>query len=176
MRCAAVVAAAGSGRRAGGPKAELVLPGNPLPLAHRAVCALTALGAETVIVVAQRPLSPLPPGGILHIPAPLPEAMIDSLRAGRAQLDDSIDGFWFTPVDCPSGLEAVAHWRGDLPHDRPARFVWRGRPGHPVWLPRALWSRLDQAAALAQGAQAVLADALAIDAPNGTVLDNVNQR
>jgi len=175
MRCAAVVAAAGSGRRAGGPKAELVLPGNPLPLAHRAVDALTTLGAEVVVVVAQRPLSNLPPGVILHIPDPLPAAMIDSLRAGRAQLDDRFDGFWFAPVDCPAGLEAVAHWRGDLPIDRPARFVWHGTPGHPVWLPRALWHRLDQLAALAQGARAVLADALPIEAPDAAVLDNVNQ-
>jgi CTP:molybdopterin cytidylyltransferase MocA len=174
MRCAAVVAAAGLGRRAGGPKADRVLPGNSLPLAHRAVVALTALGAQRVIIVGRRHLNDLPTGGISIVPDPLPQAMIDSLRAGRDHLGDGFDGFWFAPVDCPAGLEVVASWRGDLPSDRAARFVWRGEPGHPVWLPRSLWPLLDRPEALAHGAQAVLDGALMLNAPSAAVLDNVN--
>lgn len=180
MKVAGLVAAAGAGRRAGGPKAVRVMEGDPRTLLERSVCSLQDWGCSLVVAVVRPEHKDLATqaGAVPVVPDPAPAEMIDSLRAGLLLLESSQpwQGFVFAPVDCPGALAAFAASGpalGDLPTDRPLCASAEGRFGHPTYLPRDLWYRLELPAAGLEGARVVLDDAMPFEM--GTAcLENLN--
>ena len=165
-----MIAAAGAGLRAGGPKAVRIGDDDPRTFLDRAVAALRAWGCDPVVTVVRPEHEDFARrvGAEAIVPNPAPEAMIDSLRAGIAQLlpKAEIDAVVFAPVDCPKALEAFARFgpkASDLDGSRPLVGGHQGRPGHPVILSRTLWGRLELPAVGLEGARAVLADAVIVE-------------
>lgn len=101
MSVAAVVLAAGAGRRMGGPKALLVVEGETL--LHRTLRMALAAGYTPVVAVVG-PWDPeLEDLKVLVVPNPeADEGMASSIRAGLAALPDGVEAVLFLAVDQPA--------------------------------------------------------------------------
>ncbi|MBK9129568.1 MAG: NTP transferase domain-containing protein [Phycisphaerales bacterium] len=141
LSAAAIVLAAGAGRRMGADKALLELEGRTS--IARVVAACRAAEVATIVVVRARGAAPLPAGLDVHVVEVEPGVeMIDSLRTG-ARAVGAVDAIVVWPVDTPLVLAATvltlltAVVRADGPDI--ALPIFAGRPGHPVVLrPSAL--------------------------------------
>ncbi len=138
MTTAALVLAAGAGRRFGGPKAPAVVDGERL--VDRAVRIATEAGCDPVVVVLGAWIGTVP--GATVVPNPdWAEGMSSSLRCGLTWLAEHTDATAtiVTLVDLvgltPDAVAAVATC--DAPVAAAAYF---GVRGHPVRLARELWS------------------------------------
>jgi CTP:molybdopterin cytidylyltransferase MocA len=162
VRIAAVVLAAGEGRRLGGPKALLSFGGTSF-LAH-ACGQFSAAGVhETVAVLGAqaarvRAEAGVPEGVTVVVNEAWPSGMLSSICCGLAALEGA-DAVLVHPVDSPSlsgatiravvaALEAGA---------RIAVPTHAGRRGHPAGFSRSVWPALREAAP-ELGARAVLRD------------------
>jgi molybdenum cofactor cytidylyltransferase len=143
---AAVVLAAGRATRFGSPK-QLARVGDRALVQH-AVDAAAGGGVDEVVVVLgheadriERELS-LPPNARVVINTSYAEGQSTSLRAGIAAIPDEADGAVILLADQPgvtaADVDAVirAHASSGAPVVR-ARF--RGTPGHPILISRALF-------------------------------------
>jgi CTP:molybdopterin cytidylyltransferase MocA len=175
---AAVVLAAGAGRRLGG-VAKALLRGTsdfgPRTSDQTFLASIVeharAVGTEQVIVVVGPPHGEAVAAhatglGARVVVNPAPErGMASSIALGFAALGAG-EAAWLWPVDHPA--VAVATLRALVAalgvHDA-ARPVVAGRGGHPPLVARALWPRLAGCADLAGGARAVLGAADVIDVP-----------
>ncbi|WLT33293.1 nucleotidyltransferase family protein [Geothrix sp. PMB-07] len=167
---AAIILAAGSGRRMGGPKALLRLEGETL--LRRAVRAALEAGCAPVIAVVgdwDPGLSGLP---VQAIPNPgAAEGMASSIRAGLAALPAEAEGVLLLTVDQPAVdtvlLKRLMALAGEAPM-HPAACAYAGTLGVPALLPRRLFPEL---AALEgdRGAKAILQreQALTLPFPEG---------
>ncbi len=144
MRVAAVVTAAGRGRRMGADKALLDLDGEPA--LTRVVAACRGAGAREVVVVRARGAAPLPDelttDFAVRVVEVEPDAeMIDSVRAGLRALGAAEFVVLF-PVD--HALVKAATVRALVRRARAATEpaitlpLFEGRPGHPIVVPAAL--------------------------------------
>jgi molybdenum cofactor cytidylyltransferase len=146
---AALVLAAGEGRRFGGPKQLAELDGRPL-LQHAVDAARAAPGVDRVVVVlgarAAAIRAAVRLGGAEVVEAAdWAEGMSASLRAGLHAVP-AADRVVVLLGDQPRvGAEVIAEALRRAPADRPLRATYGGAPGHPVVLPRTL---LGEAAAL----------------------------
>ena len=143
---AAVVLAAGSATRFGSAKQLAVVAGKPL--VQHAVDAAGAGGADEVVVVlganaeAIRAVLRLPPGARVVVNPDHEAGQSTSLRAGILAAADAATAVVILLADQPgvtsADVRAVidAHRRGGATI---ARAVYRGNPGHPVLLARALF-------------------------------------
>ena len=179
-----LIPAAGLGRRAGGPKAALVLPDDPRPLLKRCIDGLIRAGARQVIVVVRPEHLALTehPRVTAVAPDPPTQSMIESVRLGLLALERQAggdDGLLLCPVDAARAAEASHRW---LPAALSAHGscavipTFQGAPGHPAWLPRNLWGRLHQDPCSTHGAKAAFAGAAHWAVTDPAVLDNVNVR
>lgn len=143
----AVLLAAGASRRMGQPKALLQLGGQTL--LARVTRTAEQAGAQTFSAVVG------PPHGLeiraAHTPSFSPHdfiwawndqperGMLSSVQAGLRHLPDGVLGALIWPVDIP--FVAVTTVRALLGANLSQLIipVHRGRGGHPLWLPRALF-------------------------------------
>ena len=106
MRVAGLIAAAGKGQRAGGAKAVRIAGDDPRMFLDRSVSAMRSWGCCPVVAVVQEEHKAVARsfGAVAVVPTPLPEAMIDSLRAGIKYLErlSDVEAVLWSPVDCPS--------------------------------------------------------------------------
>jgi len=181
--CAGLIPAAGLGRRAGKPKAELILADDPNPLLLRCAAGLRAAGADQVFVVireAHRALAE-EAGVFAVVPNPAPETMIESVLAGLNQIEQIMpqaDGLLLCPVDAARAAEAAAEWLSLAWQADPGSALipgYRSQTGHPAWLPRNLWDQLRSPGCLELGAQSAFAQARVWECGDEAVLDNVNE-
>jgi CTP:molybdopterin cytidylyltransferase MocA len=180
-RIAGLVTAAGLGRRAGGPKAALVLEDDPRSLLERCVSGLLAAGCEQVFAVlrAEHRLLGQRAGAQVVCPDPAPDEMIDSVIAGLQQIElqGGFDGLLLCPVDAPKAAEFAGSWLGPaLAAHSPNTIVpcFNGRPGHPAWLPVSNWYLLRGKDCAERGARAAFDDAELWTCTSDNVLDNYN--
>jgi molybdenum cofactor cytidylyltransferase len=142
----ALVLAAGAGTRMGRPKQLLPLGGRPM-LQH-AVDAVAAGGLGELVVVLGHAAEEvaaalaLPPGARVVVNDRHAEGQATSLAAGLAAMPDDARAALVLlgdqPEMRPDAIRAVAAAR--RPDGPPMlRAAYRGRPGHPVLLERALW-------------------------------------
>jgi len=148
---AAIVLAAGSATRFGGPKQLALVDGTAL--AQRAVDAATKGGvAHTVVVLGayadqvERMLALPPEANTSLVRNPdFAEGQSTSLRTGMLALDDETtavvvllaDQPGVTAADVRTVVDTFAATRAPI-----VRAVYRGRPGHPVLFARALFPEL----------------------------------
>ena len=163
MRIAAIVLAAGRGRRAGGPKA--LLRHGAVTFLDRVVTILSRPGVDRVVVVLGadaarvREGSALPDAALVVVNERPEGGMLASLLAGLAAAEaDGADAILVHPVDHPLVAAAtVDRVTGAL---RAGSVVavptHAGRRGHPGAFARAAWPAL-RAAPPSEGARAVLA-------------------
>jgi CTP:molybdopterin cytidylyltransferase MocA len=145
-----ILLAAGSGRRFGSPKAELVLDGTRL--VDRAVAVLTAAGCDEVLAVVRGDLAPLPAARVIVNPDP-DRGMGSSLRLGLAAATG--ERAVLLLVDTP-GITAEAV-RTVLAADAPVAIgTYAGRRGHPVAFDRVWWDEIAERAEGDAGARAFL--------------------
>lgn len=146
-RFAAVVLAAGAGRRFGGCKQLAKLRGRPL-LEHALIAAADGPAAKTVLVLGARAEAierGVDPGDAIVVRCPDWERGPGaSLRAGLAALGPEIAAALIILGDEPfvspeASRRLVAARRSDLPA---LRATYRGRPGHPVLIERPLFAPL----------------------------------
>jgi CTP:molybdopterin cytidylyltransferase MocA len=161
VRIAAVVLAAGRGRRAGGPKALLRIGGTTF-LEH--VSALVRRpGVGRLIVVlghdAPRVAAAVPASSIVVINEAWAEGMLSSVHAGLAAAEgDGADAVLLHPVDHPL-VEAATIDRVIAALQDGARIAvpsHDGRRGHPGGFAREAWPDL-RLAPPSEGARFVLA-------------------
>jgi CTP:molybdopterin cytidylyltransferase MocA len=163
MRIAAVVLAAGAGRRLGGPKALLRLGSESF--LTRCVHLLSRPGVSDVLVVlgheaarvAQEAAAP-PAATIVHNPL-YAEGMLSSVLAGLAEADSrGADAVLLHPVDHPlTAGDTVDHVVQALEAGALIAVPSHAqRRGHPGGFARATWPAL-RAAPPEHGARAVLA-------------------
>lgn len=156
--------AAGSGRRMGGPKAELVVDGQRL--LDRALLTLTDGGCEPVLAVVRPETRPPGEPGTpvrLVVNTDAARGQRSSLAvavAAAAAAGPDIDALAVLLVDLPGvGAPAV---RKTIQGWRPERITvasYRGRRGHPVVMGLADWERALVLAGPDEGARALLAEA-----------------
>lgn len=176
-RLAAVVLAAGAGRRLGGVAKALLPAGDGTFLARVAATAAAAGVAEAYIYVVVGP----PHGaqvaaaaralGATIVENPAPErGMASSIALGFAALPADVDAAFLWPVDHPwvrvETVRALAAAGEGVP-------VYAGRGGHPPLVGRARFADLAAADAMPHGARDVLRGRLArieVDDP-GVVRD-----
>jgi CTP:molybdopterin cytidylyltransferase MocA len=143
----ALVLAAGAGTRMGRPKQLLPLGGRPM-LQH-AVDAAAAGGLGELVVVLGHAAEEvagalaLPPGARTVVNDRHAEGQATSLAAGLAAMPDDAGAALVLlgdqPEVRPDAIRAVVAAR--RPGGPPMlRAAYRGRPGHPVLLERALWA------------------------------------
>ena len=164
MRVAAIVLAAGEGRRMGGPKALVPLRDGTFAslvvssFARAHVAAqIVVLGAEAERVAAN---GVWPPGVSLVVNRRWAEGMLTSVWAGLDAAESlGVDAVLLHPVDNPLVDEAtVTAVLGALARGATIAVASHGgRRGHPAGFARAAWPAL-RAAALEGGARSVLAD------------------
>jgi CTP:molybdopterin cytidylyltransferase MocA len=156
---AGLVLAAGSGSRLGRPKALVELDGELL--VDRAVRLLTEGGCTPVLVVLGAAADEVRTAAHLThvVVAPGWETgMGASLRAGLAQLPESVDACVVALVDQPLvGPEAVSRLRAAHAAGAVAAVAtYAGRPRNPVLLDRSVWGQVGAAATGDTGARAWL--------------------
>ena len=163
MRIAAVVLAAGRGRRAGGPKAMLPIAGVTF-VEHVAGLLLRPGVAGAIVVLGHdadhiRATIRLPGNATLVVNDAYDTGMLGSILAGLAVAEgEGADAVLVHPVDHPLvAVETVDRVVGAL-HDGATIAVpsHGGRRGHPGGFARAAWPAL-RAASPAVGAREVLA-------------------
>ncbi|HVO12157.1 MAG TPA: nucleotidyltransferase family protein [Vicinamibacteria bacterium] len=164
MRIAAIVLAAGEGRRMGGPKALLPIHGTTF-LGH--LCRLfVAAGADPTIAVlgasAQRVRAEgeIPRGARVVVNERWPEGMLTSIWRGLDEAETSgVEALLVHPVDNPLVSPAtVAAVIGAVRSGAAITVAAHaGRRGHPVAFACASWPAL-RAASPARGARQLLVD------------------
>jgi CTP:molybdopterin cytidylyltransferase MocA len=164
VRVAAILLAAGEGRRMGLPKALLPLSGGTF-LSHlgrlfaASGCApvVAVIGAEADRVARE---AGLPAGVVLAVNERWREGMLGSLWCGLDAVEarGGADAVLVHPVDNPLvSADTVAAVIGSLrAGSRIAVPSHRGRRGHPAGFASSLWPAL-RGAPVAQGARSVLA-------------------
>ena len=159
---AGLLLAAGAGRRFGGPKALVVLDGEPLVL--RALRTLEAAGCAPVRVVvgaAAEQVRALLPDPALAVEAEdWAEGMGASLRAGLAALAgiDGPEAALVHLVDLPGvPSTAIERLAAEAGPDVVARAAYQGVPGHPVLFGRRWWPEIGETARGDRGARDWLA-------------------
>jgi molybdenum cofactor cytidylyltransferase len=164
MRVAAIVLAAGEGRRMGGPKALIPLLGVTFAAAAASrferpdlAARLVVIGAEAErVAVAAR----LPDGVAIVVNERWADGMLTSIWAGLDAAEAlGMDAVLLHPVDNPLVAPATIGSVVDALERGAAIAVpsHAGRRGHPTGFARAAWPAL-RAAALDRGARAVLAE------------------
>ena len=163
MRIAAVILAAGRGRRAGGPKATLRI--GAATFLDRAVALMTRPGTDGVVVVLGHQASrvraeaALPADAIVVVNEAWEDGMLGSVVAGLDAAEaDGADAVLLHPVDHPLVDEATVD-RVIEALRAGARIAvpgYEGRRGHPGGFARGAWAAL-RAAPPSQGARFVLA-------------------
>lgn len=143
-RIAALILAAGSGRRMGGPKALLRVEGDTL-LRRTARAALEAGCSPVVAVVGAWPAG-LDELDVQTLPNPgADEGMASSLRLGIAALPPDAQGVLVLAVDQPAVDAALLRdllALADCDPERPAACAYAGTLGIPAVLPRRLFPDL----------------------------------
>jgi nicotine blue oxidoreductase len=164
MNVAAIILAAGAGRRMGGPKALLSLGGRSF-LAH-AVATLSRPGVTRVIAVlghdAERVRGHAGDLGDVECVrnAAYESGMLSSLLCGLARAEvGGAEAVLVHPVDHPRIGEATVDRVLDALAAGATIAVpsWQGRRGHPAGFARAAWAALRRASP-ETGARAVLAE------------------
>jgi CTP:molybdopterin cytidylyltransferase MocA len=142
-RTAALVLAAGEGRRFGGPKAPFVLDGERL--VDRAVRILRDAGCDPVVVVLGAWVGDVPDADVVVENEGWSEGMGSSLRTGLEALardaDDDVGAALVSLVDLV-GLTSVAVARVLACEASPAAAAYDGRRGHPVRFARESWAEV----------------------------------
>lgn len=150
MTVAAIVTAAGAGRRMGQDKALLDLGGTPA--VRRVVDQCLAGGAEQVLVVRAQGAAPLPPlpAGVMQVQVDGEGEMADSIRAALSMLAPSVDRVIVFPVDHALVMaDTVCALHSALGGGTAIALpLFRGRPGHPVAFRRAVIEELRATAIL----------------------------
>jgi CTP:molybdopterin cytidylyltransferase MocA len=162
VRIAAVVLAAGRGRRAGGPKASLRI--GAATFLERAVALMTRPGVDRVVVVLGhgaprvRAQTTLPAAAVVVVNESYEEGMLGSVLAGLDAAEaDGAEAVLLHPVDHPLVGEATVD-RVIEALRAGARIAvpsYGGRRGHPGGFARGAWPAL-RAAPPSVGARAVL--------------------
>jgi molybdenum cofactor cytidylyltransferase len=166
----ALILAAGSGQRMGGPKALLMIDGETL--LQRALRVATAAGCDPVVAV----VGVWDPGPLAERVTVIPnleaaEGMASSIRAGIAALPPDSEGVLILTVDQPSVdaglLRRLLALAAEDPA-RPAACAYGGSLGIPAILPRRLFPDL-LALKGDRGAKAILLreNAAALPFPEG---------
>ncbi len=142
MRAVAIVPAAGKGERMGADKALLDLAGSTA--IERVVATCRASGLD-VLVVRREGAAALPAGlGANVVVVPPGGEMADSLRAAHARLPADCDVVVVFPVDhalvAAETVLALVHTASST--GGIALPLFRGRPGHPLALPRAVFAEI----------------------------------
>ena len=140
MSIAAVILAAGAGRRMGGPKALLVVDGETL--LRRAARAALAAGCAPVVAVVG-PWDPeLEDLGVLRVPNPeADEGMASSIRTGLAALPHGVEAVLILAVDQPAVDAALLRGLLELfqtASGRPAACAYADTLGVPAVFPARL--------------------------------------
>jgi len=164
MRVAAIVLAAGEGRRLGGPKALVPLADGTFASVAASLFDRADVAARVVVLGAQAErvakAAGLPSGVSVVVNTRWAEGMLTSVWAGLDAAEPlGVDAVLLHPVDNPlvaaatvtAVLEALS--RGAVI----AVPSHGGRRGHPAGFARAAWPAL-RAAALDRGARSVLAE------------------
>ena len=138
----AVILAAGSGTRMGGPKALLALAGETL--LQRAVRIVRAAGCDPVLAV----VGDWDPGPVEAVLVPNPETaegMSSSIRAGVRALPAEASAALFLTVDQPAVDAPLLHRLlalADQAPEHPAACAYGNTLGIPAVLPRRLFPDL----------------------------------
>jgi CTP:molybdopterin cytidylyltransferase MocA len=139
---AALILAAGAGRRMGGPKALLVVDGTPL--LHRMVHVAAEAGCDPILAVVAPGMSvPAPARAVENAGAG--EGMASSLRAGIAALPPEAAAALILALDQPAVDTALLRRLLALAArdpQRPAACAYAGTLGVPALLPRRLFPDL----------------------------------
>jgi nicotine blue oxidoreductase len=163
VRIAAVVLAAGRGRRAGGPKASLRI--GDATFLHRSVALMTRPEVERVVVVLGhdaarvRAEAALPTTALVVVNQAWEDGMLGSVLAGLDAAEaDGADAVLLHPVDHPLVGAATVDRVIEALHAgaRIAVPSCEGRRGHPGGFDRGAWAAL-RAAPPSEGARFVLA-------------------
>jgi molybdenum cofactor cytidylyltransferase len=141
---AALILAAGEGKRMGGPKALLKLDGETL--LQRAIRLATAAGCDPVIAVVGdwEPGLPVGPWIVIHNPG-AKEGMASSIRTGIAALPPGADAALILTVDQPAVDAALLRDLLELAastHTHTAACAYGQTLGTPAVLPRRLFPEL----------------------------------
>jgi CTP:molybdopterin cytidylyltransferase MocA len=137
----AVILAAGRGRRVGGPKALLPVPGGTFLSRVAALC--REAGCDALLVVTAPPPDPVAAAaareGLPTAENPRPDrGMFSSVQAGLAASGTPEGGVLVFPVDHPHVRVETVRRLLDAGRRAPpgswALPLHDGRPGHPVWL------------------------------------------
>jgi molybdenum cofactor cytidylyltransferase len=158
-----IVLAAGASTRMGRPKPLLVREGETL--LSRAVRILKDGGCSEVRVVVSDHDTALQQAArilaqVLVAPYSAAAQPIDSLRVALRDIPHSIAAVVVLPVDCAMvRAETVRSLTEEFRKDRRAALVpsWKGRPGHPVLVPR-VWFQDIRDANLPEGLRTLLRD------------------
>lgn len=163
VRVAAVVLAAGRGRRAGGPKASLRIGAGTF--LDRAVSLMARPGVDRVVVVLGheaarvRVEAELPAAAVVVVNETYAEGMLGSVLAGLDAAEaGGADAVLLHPVDHPLVAEATVD-RVIEALRAGARIAvpsYAGRRGHPGGFARGAWAAL-RSAPPSEGARSVLA-------------------
>ncbi len=146
MRSVAIVPAAGRGERMGEDKALLELGGTTS--VERVVATCRAAGVDDVLVVRRDGAPPLPAGlRAQTVAVPAGGEMADSLRAALARTAPGAGAVVVFPVDhALVEAETVLALLATVARGAPIVLpLFRGRPGHPIALARAVAAELDGA-------------------------------
>jgi nicotine blue oxidoreductase len=148
-RIAAIVLAAGAGRRFGGRKQLATLRGKPL-LEHALAAAAAGPATETVLVLgadAEEIEAGVRTGDATVVRCPDWErGPTASLRAGLAAVDEDVAAVLVMLGDEPFVSPAAGRrlLAGRRPGLMALRAAYSGRPGHPVLIERAGFAALSQ--------------------------------
>jgi nicotine blue oxidoreductase len=150
VRAAGIVLAAGAGRRMGG-RAKALLPLGATTYLGEIVAGMAAAGLAPGVVVArpgmEAALAAAAPGAQVVIN---PEAdaggQLSSLWVALEALDNdpAVKGAVVQPVDNPGATAARVAALLAACGQGAAVLAHGGAPGHPVWLPRAMWGAVRQ--------------------------------
>jgi CTP:molybdopterin cytidylyltransferase MocA len=180
----AIIAAAGLGRRAGGPKVDLRRADDPRPFLERSIDALRVAGASAIVAVVRSPHHQRQHAADTHLlcPEPPPATMIHSIIAALDHVEYNLktakpDGLLLAPVDAPAALELLPTWLPEALDAHAGQAIvpgFEGHTGHPAWIPRSQWPKLRTHECLVQGARAALTDAVIWPCAHPQILENVN--
>ena len=178
-----LIPAAGLGRRAGQPKAGLILDDDPRPLLIRCIEGLRRAGAHQIVTIVREEHRVLAESAhaIAVVPPTPTQSMIESILAGLTAIEHADTGFtalMLCPVDSARAAEVAYTWIDQAKAAHPFSSIvpeFGKETGHPAWLPRHQWTRLRSVGCLKRGARAALEDAQRWRVDDSRVLDNVNE-